>query len=201
MNITQITVSYGETQSLPEYSNVKPNLTLTAVLQDGDDPTEAEQLLWSQAKAAVREQIDLALEANGKAAKWSTEPRYQVMQTYWSEYEHRGEQKPPQYVIIAPDGPKLDRGAYSQRLILDTSKVRAAHAQKVAHELLGDPDEHYTLIDCSDGDLSRVAAALPPPAPAERPFDSEDARAQETTSPEYQEAMGVEDEWSEEDDE
>ncbi len=161
MNIIQITVSYGATQSLPEYSNVKPSLTLTAALDQGEDVALVEAQLWEHARTAVHAQIDQALEANGKPAKYDPAPRYQVLRTYWNQWDHRGETKPPQYVIIAPDALTLDRGAYSQGLIVDSSKLRYAHAQKVAAELLGDKDEGYTLIDCADGDLSRLDAVLP----------------------------------------
>jgi hypothetical protein len=163
MNITQITVSYGETQSLPEYSNVKPNLTITATLDEGDDAQAIEAELWAQAKNAVREQIDLALEANDRAAKWSGEPRYQVLRTYWNHWEHRGEEKPPQYVVILPNEINVDREAYGQKLVhaghYESRKLRLAHAQRLGQTAL-DENEGYTLIDCSDGDLSRLAAAL-----------------------------------------
>jgi len=172
MQITQITVSYGETQSLPEYSNVKPALTITAVLNDGEDAEAAEAELWTQAKNAVREQIDLALEANGKAAKWSGEPRYQVMQTYWNQWDHRGEKEPPQYVIILPNNVNPDRDSYAQRLthasnsIGDARKLRYEHALRIAAEVV--QERGYGLLDCSDGDLSRLEAALPP-KPTEAP--------------------------------
>src|SRR5688572_23962743 len=81
VKLTTITVSYGETQSLPEYSNVKPQITLGATLDEGDDPAQAEAYLWQLAKDSVHAQIDLALEANGRPAKHSTEPRYQILQT------------------------------------------------------------------------------------------------------------------------
>jgi hypothetical protein len=163
MKLKEITVSYGATQSLPEYSNIKPSLTLTAAIEPEDDPTAVEFELWAWARDSVHAQIDLALEASGKAAKYSTEPRYQVLRTYWNQWDHRGEEKPPQYVIIAPDELKLDRGAYSQRLIVDSSKLRYAHAQKVASELLGDKDEGYTLLDCANGDLTPLNLALSAP--------------------------------------
>lgn len=163
MKLTAITITYGETQSLPEYSNVKPAITLSATLDEADDPAEAEALLWQHAKESVHNQIDLALEANGKAAKYSTEPRFQVLRTYWNQWDHRGETKPPQYVIIAPDELKLDRGAYSQRLIVDSSKLRYAHARKVTSELMGDKDEGYTLLDCADGDFTQLNLALSAP--------------------------------------
>ena len=50
MKITQVTVSYGETQSLPEYSNVKPHLSLTAEIEPQDDPTQIEFELWAWAR-------------------------------------------------------------------------------------------------------------------------------------------------------
>jgi hypothetical protein len=163
MQITQITVSYGETQSLPEYSNVKPNITITATLDAGDTPETVEAELWYHAKAAVHAEIDAALERNGRPAKYDPAPRYQVLRTYWNQWDHRGESKPPQYVIIAPDAIKFDRGAYAQRLIVDSSKLREGHAQKVAAELLGDKDEGYTLLDCSDGDLTPLNLAIGAP--------------------------------------
>lgn len=163
MKLSQITVSYGETQSLPEYSNVKPNITITATLDDGDDEVAIEAALWQHAKQAVHAQIDAALEMNGKPAKHDPAPRFQVVCTYWNQWDHRGEAKPPQYVIVAPDELKLDRDAYAQRLIVDSSGLRPAHAHKVAAELLGDKDEGYALLDCSDGDLTPLNLALSAP--------------------------------------
>lgn len=164
MHITQITVSYGETQSLPEYSNVKPNLTITATLDEGDSPGEIEAMLWQQAKHAVHVQIDAALEANDRAAKYSDEPRYQVMRTYWDEWQHKGEEKPPQYVVIVPDALKLRR-AYAQRLTHfahgDSRKLRYTHARRITDAAVADRDDGpYTLLDCADGDLTRLEAAL-----------------------------------------
>jgi len=167
MKITQITVSYGETQSLPEYSNVKPALTLTATLDEGDDATETEALLWAHAKDAVHSQIDLALEANGRAAKYDSAPRYQVMETYWHEWDHRGEAKPPQYVIILPNEISPERDAYAQRLVHagnsigDARKLRYDHARRVAAEVM--QERGYSLIDCSNGDLTPLKEAIGAP--------------------------------------
>ena len=168
MKLIQITVSYGETQSLPSYSNVKPSLTLTATLDEGDDPAACEVELWALAKAHVHEQVDLALEASDVAAKHSAEPRYQVMKTYWNQWDHRGEEKPPQYVVILPDALKLDRDAYSQKLIHAATagasrKLRYAHALAVARDAIRDSDDNPTLLDCSDGDLTPLREALPAP--------------------------------------
>lgn len=168
MKLTQITVSYGETQSLPQYSNVKPNLTFTATLDEGDDVAAVEAELWAMAKAHVHEQIDRALEANSMAAKHSTELRYQVLQTYWNEWDHRGEEKPPQYVVILPNEVKIERGAYAQRLIGaahegDNRKLRYEHALAVARDVIRNSDDNPTLLDCSNGDLTLLNLALSAP--------------------------------------
>jgi hypothetical protein len=168
MHITQITVSYGETQSLPEYSNVKPSLTITATLDVDDSPGEVELLLWNEAKAAVHAQIDSALEANDKAAKYDPAPRYQVLRTYWNEWDHRGQEKPPQYVVILPDAINPDRGAYAQRLVHfargDSRKLRYAHAQRIAQGAVADRDDGpYILLDCASGDLTALNLAIGAP--------------------------------------
>jgi len=168
MHITQITVSYGETQSLPEYSNVKPSLTLTATLDEGESAEAIEQALWTLAKTSVREQIDLALEGSGKAAKWSDESRYQVLRTYWNQWDHKGQAKPPQYVVILPNEINVERDAYAQKLIHagysgDSRKLRYSHALVIARELLGDTEEQYTLLDCSNGDLTPLNLAIGAP--------------------------------------
>lgn len=168
MNIIQITVSYGATQSLPEYSNIKPALTLTATIDEGESAEAVEAELWAFAKSHVHEQIDQALEASDKAARYSAEPRYQVMQTYWNQWDHRGEEKPPQYVVILPNEITLNRDAYAQRLISaahtgDSRKLRYAHALAIARGILGDIDEPRTLLDCADGDLTPLNLALSAP--------------------------------------
>ena len=157
MNITQITVSYGETQSLPEYSNTKPSITLTAVLNDGEDAVTIEAELWNQAKAAVREQIDLALEVNNIPAKYSTDPRYQVLKTRTQSYYDRGKIELPKLVAIIPNDVKLD-DRFVHAGWRDSRKLRYGHAQRLAAETA---DEGYRVVDCSDGDLSKLMALLP----------------------------------------
>lgn len=161
MKLTQITVSYGATQSLPEYSNVKPNLTFTATLDDGDDPEQIEAQLWAMAKESVHEQIDSALERNDKAAKYSDEPRYQVMRTYWNEWEHRGQPKPPQIVVILPNETSLKEHIDTKLVHTgygESRKLRYAHALRLASQ---NAVEHESaLIDCASGDLTPLLAAL-----------------------------------------
>lgn len=167
MKLTQITVSYGETQSLPDYCNIKPQLTLTAVLDDADDPQGVELYLWEQAKAAVHAQVDAALEANDRPAKHDPGPRYQVLRTYWDRYYDRGTPEPPRLVVIFPSGARLKQHNGTKLVhagnVSDSSRLRYAHALRVAAQSADDIEA--TVIDCSDGDLSRLDAALPPPTP------------------------------------
>lgn len=168
MRITQVTVSYGETQSLPEYSNVKPHITLTAEIDPDDNPETITDLLWGVAREEVHAQIDNALESNGRAAKYSAEPRFQVLRTYHDRYGNRGALPPPALVVILPNDAPIDRDALGVSLTHtnaegEARKLRLAYAQRVAARAAA---EHgAVVIDCSDGDLSKLAAALPPPEP------------------------------------
>jgi hypothetical protein len=162
MKLTQITVSYGQTQSLPEYSNVKPLISLSATIDDGDDPAEVEALLKARAKASVHEQIDDALELNGMAAKYSQEPRYQVMRTYWDSYLNRGKPELPKLVVILPNELDPDKKSLGTGLIHsgypESRKLRKLHALRVAWDSARDLGA--VLIDCADGDLTPLIAAL-----------------------------------------
>lgn len=166
MKITQITVHYGETQSLPEYSNVKPALTLVASLDEDENPVVAEAALWEHAKQSVHAQIDLALELNGKPAKYDPAPRFQVMRAYTPAYGRKpGDPDPPIIVVVFPNEMRLDKEQFSNRFVhanygTESRKLRYAHAMRVAQEVF-QHEQGATLIDCSDGDLSRLAAALP----------------------------------------
>jgi hypothetical protein len=162
VKITQITVSYGETQSLPEYSNVKPNLTITATLDEGELAEEVETELWNMAKASVHAQIDLALEASEKPAKYSTDPRYQVMTTYSdNSYLNRDRPKPPQLIVLLPNA--FDHRAQYDKVLVhaiypESRNMRYDHAMRVAFKAALERDAE--LIDCANGDLTRLDAAL-----------------------------------------
>lgn len=68
--IKQITVEYAYTFNLGNYSNVKPTVTLTAELSEGDDPELVILDLQKQARLAVQEEIDATLIANGRLAQF-----------------------------------------------------------------------------------------------------------------------------------
>jgi hypothetical protein len=76
--ITEIRVSYQTTANLGNYSNIKPALDLTAVLEPGEDPEAAIAGLMAQCRAYVHREVDEALEAEEQPAKYSTEPRFDL---------------------------------------------------------------------------------------------------------------------------
>lgn len=57
MKITQITVHAGRCFNHPyeQYSNLRPEVTLTATLEDQDDPVKAAQALQHQAETLVED--------------------------------------------------------------------------------------------------------------------------------------------------
>lgn len=185
MKLTQITVSYGETQSLPEYSNVKPSLTLTATLDEGDDPARAEAHLWELAKTSVHEQVDAALEANDRAAKYSTEPRYQVMQTYRNHWRSKDDPPAlPPLVVILPNEAKLDDKRFVHAShSADSRKQRLRVAQRIAAQVAGEMGA--AVIDCADGDLTPlelVIASIDEPAAMDAIEQGREATAAERAS-------------------
>lgn len=159
MKLTTITVSYGETQSLPEYSNVKPQITLGATLDEGDEPELIEAWLWEQARAAVHIEIDLALERAGKAAKHDLAAlRFWVAQTRQNSWRKKNDPPDlPRLIVLLPQGRKDDRlvSVYADG---DTERLREEHARRLAVRVAA--EQECPLIDCFDGDLSRLDGEL-----------------------------------------
>ena len=171
MNITTITVSYGQTQNLGDYSNVKMSASLGAELGDGDDPEAVRAILMDQAREFVHDEIDRVLEQHDLPAKYWTGPRYRVYATRTANSyygERKGLAPLPAVVAIVPDGAKLDTGDWT---IIQNYAGRAAmrydHAKRTAiayrDEKVDGALAAYQLIDCRDGQLAR----LPQRDPAE----------------------------------
>lgn len=163
MQIKTITVRYGRTQSLESYSNVRPEITLSAELAEGEAPDAAKEQLLAEARAFVEEAIDQAIEQDGRAAKFSREPRYQLIYTseVWSGWHRAPKQEPPERLfIILPNDAPIERGggaSWWQNPHPVSRKLRLSHAVTAAGEWLAEHAE-YRLIDASDGDLSKVPA-------------------------------------------
>jgi len=77
--ITQLTVSFKRTQSLPGYCNVSSGLTVTADVSADEDPLVVEQRLLGELEQSVDDWIDAALEQAGQPARFSTAPRYDLL--------------------------------------------------------------------------------------------------------------------------
>lgn len=181
MQIKTITVRYGRTQSLESYSNVRPEITLSAELGDGDDPETAWHALLTEARVFVEEAIDQAIEQDGRAAKFSREPRYRLIttRTLWAgAWNRERKQEPAEYLaIILPNETRLERhqrddGVRACWWEEQAGKMRLSHALTEAARYLAEHEE-YRLIDASDGDLSRVPAwvfeAVVKPEPVAEP--------------------------------
>ena len=98
MDITQLTVSFKRTQSLPGYCNVSSGLTVTADLSADEDPLVVEQRLRSELEQSVDDWIDAALEQAGQPARFSAAPRYDLL--WWRSAE---------LALIAPHIPPMQR--------------------------------------------------------------------------------------------
>lgn len=150
MQITEVRASWTETVNLGNYSNVKPSLSLTALVEEGEDPEEVRCALMQLCRASVQAEVDAALEDEDRPAKYSTEPRYDVrMRSY-----HDGH-----LVLIVPAGTNISKSsthAYGRGF-------RLAHARRYATQQsaeLGDDARPSHVVDCSDGDLAPALAAL-----------------------------------------
>jgi len=79
MNITEISVSYEETCSLPGYNNVRPGLRMTAIVEEGETADMVKNRLMKQVRYFVRDEVDQALMDNGKAPKYYEGQRYKIV--------------------------------------------------------------------------------------------------------------------------
>lgn len=189
MQRTKIVVGYQHTRNLGNYSNARPSITIEAVLDEGDDPEVVKAALHSEAVAYVHEAIDQALELDGQPATFSGEPRFRLERTAdvafgaWNE-RRRVVSPPEKLLVILPVGIKLrdnsgDNKSWWTSQGGNWHKMRFAAIHNVADAWMVD-EPGYRLIDCSDGDLSRLPAwsleapidpGPPAPTPVADPSD------------------------------
>jgi len=158
MQIIEITVSYEATQSLSDYSNVRPGIRLTVRLDEGDDPVIARQTLLDEARTIIYQEIDDCLFIDGKAPRYYNGPRYRV--------EYSRERR---WVVILPDDDDLYQKLFelgddwcSSRDMRPSRGMRLDQAYTVAARLVADnAEKQYVVVDCSDGDLSHLATVPP----------------------------------------
>ncbi len=65
--IKQITIEYGYTFNLGNYSSVRPAVTFMAELTEGDDVEAVTKTLQDKVRTAVEAEIDAAIKLQGKA--------------------------------------------------------------------------------------------------------------------------------------
>lgn len=140
MLIERVTVTYGRTWNMGNYSNVKPEVTVTAVLQDGDDPLAVQAELQQYAQGQVEAIIDQALEQQGDAPEFFTGPRFDVILA-----------RDAKLAAVIPSGLELHLPGAWAKLPAVVSRFRHLKALEAATRY-----DSYTLIDCADGDLSRL---------------------------------------------
>ena len=185
MILTHITISYSRTHSLGNYSNVKPSASLTVEIEETDDLNAVKAQLLSGVKTIVEAEIDAALEADDQPAKFSPEPRYRVLitsETLWLDGPRWGQgarkvKAPQRLAIIVPQAATIPQETASAWFGCVARDLRLAHAlRRAASYADSDRQTIYEIIDCADGDLSRVPAwvwqppeALLPPEPEPEP--------------------------------
>ena len=145
MKIESVSVSYGLTQSLRNYCNVRPSITLTAALDAGEDAEDVQAELLAQAKEFIHEEIDQALEADGQAARYSAEPRYSAYRTVPWRFTY-------QAVVIVPTGVALPVGYQHVPDVPFKSRYNAAFRAALEYA----KHEQIELHDCSNGDVSDI---------------------------------------------
>lgn len=147
MNITKVSVTWGETQSLPEYCNVKPSVTLEAQLAPEENLDLCILSLQRRAQEYVHELVDEALENEGRSAKHSPEPRFKVY-----------ESPRRRCLVIVPQALSVNAlGEDFTSIFMIPNNLRMEHLLKmIADRKMA----NRAVIDCSDGDLTRI-----PPLP------------------------------------
>lgn len=174
--LTQVTIHYGLTQSLPDYCNTKPGLTLSATLDLDDDAHEVMRTLYTLARHEVEAQVDEALEAAGRSARYSMEPRYRVVRSYPERRSHVA--GTTIVVAILPADMRLDHvddlRFYDTSSTGDSRGLRYTHALKVAQATVDDvveQEQRAIVVDCSAGDevaLVALAQAVKDATPVEQ---------------------------------
>lgn len=142
--ITEIQVTYQTTENLGNYSNVKPSVSLTARMDEGDDPEVEREKLMATARAMVQTEVDNALEASDLSPKYSTDPLFDVLV--------KSSEKHGRFIAIVPTGIKIGGAGRSAR------RRRLAAAETYAQQYGGDFETSaYTVFGPDDLEEAKVA--------------------------------------------
>lgn len=142
MKVHQVSVTYSETCSLPNYCNVKPTISITAEIGPDDDYDTVYESLMREARDAVQYEVDKALEAADRPPKYWRGSRYYAALSY--------ERKTVAILPTTITTPLAYRNFYD----VPFGMTRAYAIERVGRlmQTMGG----YTLIDCTDGDLSKL---------------------------------------------
>lgn len=179
MPLTKITVTYGRTQSLPDYCNVRPSVSLEWTLDPREDPEEVWKDLLTDARLIVEEECDAALEDAGRPARFSTEPRYSVVVSTAPNTRSWGKVQlvpPERAVCVVPANQEamVREWGYMGGGIYPSDGLRWSHVLRLAQEFIAtqaDRGIEYRLIECRTPDDLRFIPRAPEPEP--EPEDGE----------------------------
>lgn len=157
MEIEKVVIKFGVTQNVGDYSNVRPEVELMAVLDVGDDPDLAIAHLRETATELIHGMVDDELELAG------SEPKYFVGELYRISYaDARG------VVVICPVAAKLPEASNWQTSDLWRTYSRAPRAMRWdAAYRLGERlalEKGYQLVVCVNDGFDAIPG-LPDPGP------------------------------------
>lgn len=163
MKLVEVTVEYGVTQNLGDYSNTRPSIRVTAELAGNDNAAAVIEELTASAMQYVHAVVDDELEASGQRVKYSKEPLYQIWRS-----------KIRKALVLAPVGVEMpDESTWKDKdnwryayMTFDHQIPDKMRYKKALTELfdLGKANPDYSVVDCQDGDLS-IVPPLPDPGP------------------------------------
>jgi hypothetical protein len=137
--VVNVTVSLKRTQSLPNYSNIAPEVSYEIELAPGDNPGAVTDIYYLAAETFVEGKIDEALELNNQPALYSREPRFDLVGI------RIGRER---FGIILPSMTEPPRELYTYNII---GRLRYGHMLKYCAE-----QGFSTLLDCTEQELSDI---------------------------------------------
>lgn len=142
MKVIAVKAKFAYTYNLGNYSNVRPEVELTAELEEGDDPDEALVTLRGQAREHVHAEIDQVLESDDQPPKFYRGPLFKLVVA-----------KDEKIVTIVPSKARDLPGVWD-----DLRTAFAGFPYTSLVRLARRDYSNFNLIDCSDGNFGRLPA-------------------------------------------
>lgn len=141
MKIIEISIKLGQTFNLGNYSNVRPEIELTADPDETDTLDQVLDDLTARARQFIHDEIDRALEDNGKPPQFYAGPRYGLLLAHHEKVA----------VLVPAD---IDRDA--DWLAFWSMNFFDRRLETVLDLFATDYQTQYDLVDCRNGDLSKL---------------------------------------------